>query len=61
MVQGVLLTIKEQGTFKDFVLKCKERMCSRAQLEIMVNTVNTLSRFCSETNNTNMSKNNRKL
>lgn len=59
MIQGVLLSIKEQGTFKDFVLKCKERMCSRAQLEIMVNTVNTLSRFCSESKN--LSKANKKL
>ena len=33
--QATLLYVTEQGIFEDFVLKCKERMCGRAQLEIM--------------------------
>lgn len=33
--QGTLVHVTEQGLFEDFVLKCKERMCGRAQLEIM--------------------------
>lgn len=33
--QGTLIHVTEQGLFEDFVLKCKERMCGRAQLEIM--------------------------
>ena len=45
MIQGVLLHIREQGSFKDFVLKCKERLCSRAQLEICRNTEITLHKF----------------
>lgn len=45
MIQGILLYIKEQGSFKDFVLKCKERLCSRAQLEICRNTEMTLNKF----------------
>lgn len=34
MPQGTLLVINESGRFEDFVLKAKERLCSRAQLEI---------------------------
>ena len=34
--QGTLLHVTEQGLFEDFALKCKERMCGRAQLEIMI-------------------------
>lgn len=37
--QGTLVGVIEQGTFDNFVLKCKERMCNCAQLEIM-NLVN---------------------
>lgn len=33
--QATLLHVTEQGIFEDFALKCKERMCGRAQLEIM--------------------------
>lgn len=33
--QGTLVHVTEQGLFEDFALKCKERMCGRAQLEIM--------------------------
>ena len=36
--QGTMVRITEQGLFEDFALKCKERMCGRAQLEIMKST-----------------------
>lgn len=43
--QGTLVNVTEQGIFEDFALKCKERLCGRAQLEIMVNTKQTLQKF----------------
>lgn len=33
--QSVLMNVTEEGRFEDFVLKCKERLCSRAQYETM--------------------------
>jgi thymidylate synthase ThyX len=32
--QGQLIRIHEFGTYENFILKCKERLCSAAQLEI---------------------------
>lgn len=32
--QGELVLINESGKYDDFILKCKERLCSEAQLEI---------------------------
>ena len=32
--QGELVLVEESGTYKNFILKCKERLCSCAQLEI---------------------------
>lgn len=43
--QGMLVSVTEQGLFEDFVVKCKERMCGRAQLEIMRLTQQMVSRF----------------
>lgn len=43
--QGTIVNITEQGIVEDFVLKCKERMCGRAQLEIMESTRNALELF----------------
>lgn len=43
--QGMLVSVTEQGLFEDFALKCKERMCGRAQLEIMQVTETILERF----------------
>ena len=40
--QGTLVEVIEQGLAKNFALKCKERLCGRAQLEIMENTISTL-------------------
>lgn len=43
--QGTLVSVTEQGLFEDFAMKCKERMCGRAQLEIMEQTKELLFRF----------------
>ncbi len=43
--QGMLVSVTEQGLFEDFVLKCKERMCGRAQLEIMRVTEQMVRKF----------------
>lgn len=43
--QGQLINIYENGTFDNFILKCKERLCTHAQLEIMQQTRNTLLKY----------------
>lgn len=45
MPQGTILTIIESGRFEDFILKSKERLCARAQLEICKNTTITMEMF----------------
>lgn len=42
---GELITVYERGTYENFILKCKERLCSAAQLEIMLQTKNTLNEY----------------
>ena len=42
---GELVTIYERGTYENFILKCKERLCSAAQLEIMRQTKETLENY----------------
>lgn len=52
--QGELVLITESGKYEDFILKCKERLCSSAQLEIMNKTKEILhnySNYLNETNN----------
>lgn len=56
--QGMLVSVTEQGLFEDFVVKCKERMCGRAQLEIMSVTEQLVCRFAAEKEN--LSRKNRK-
>lgn len=56
--QGMLVSVTEQGLFEDFVMKCKERMCGRAQLEIMRITEELVERFAK--NQQNLSAANRK-
>ncbi|MBR2290465.1 MAG: FAD-dependent thymidylate synthase [Clostridia bacterium] len=46
--QGMLLQINERGTIENFVLKCKERLCGAAQLEIMEQTKATLDKYLEE-------------
>lgn len=43
--QGMLLNIYETGTYDNFILKCKERICTCAQLEICNETYNNLLRY----------------
>ena len=57
--QGTMVRITEQGLFEDFALKCKERMCGRAQLEIMKSTTENVKKFISSKEN--LSYDNQKL
>jgi len=43
--QGEIVKINEIGKYEDFILKCKERLCSAAQLEIMQQTRETLLKY----------------
>ena len=43
--QGELVLISEVGKYEDFILKCKERLCTGAQLEIMLQTRQTLLKY----------------
>ena len=36
--QGMLVKVNERGTLENFILKCTERLCGAAQLEIMEQT-----------------------
>ncbi len=43
--QGEMIRISESGKYEDFILKCKERLCGAAQLEIMDQTKETLLKY----------------
>lgn len=43
--QGMLVKINERGTLENFVLKCTERLCGAAQLEIMEQTQETMDKY----------------
>lgn len=43
--QGELVKISEMGKYENFILKCKERLCTAAQLEIMLQTKETLLKY----------------
>lgn len=51
--QGELVKINEIGKYEDFILKCKERLCSAAQLEIMQKTREILLKYKEELERTN--------
>lgn len=51
--QGMLIQINERGTVENFVLKCKERVCGCAQLEIMDQTFEVLNKYIENTKNMN--------
>ena len=51
--QGELVLITESGKYEDFILKCKERLCSSAQLEIMNKTKEILHNYSDYLNETN--------
>lgn len=43
--QGMCVKVNERGTVENFVLKCTERLCGAAQLEIMEQTKITLDKY----------------
>lgn len=43
--QGTLVEISEKGTLENFALKCGERLCTCAQLEIQEQTKTTLEKY----------------
>lgn len=43
--QGMLVQVNERGTIENFVLKCMERLCGAAQLEIMEQTNITMKKY----------------
>ena len=49
--QGMLVKINERGTIENFVLKCTERLCGAAQLEIMEQTKKTMEKYLEATKN----------
>lgn len=51
--QGMLVEVNERGTVENFILKCTERLCGAAQIEIMEQTRETLKKYMEATKNTN--------
>lgn len=49
--QGMLVQVNERGTLENFILKCTERLCGAAQLEIMEQTEITLKKYLKATEN----------
>ena len=47
--QGMLIQVNERGTIENFVLKCTERLCGAAQLEIMEQTNITMKKYLEAT------------
>lgn len=47
--QGMLVHVNERGTIENFVLKCMERLCGAAQLEIMDQTKETMEKYLEQT------------
>ena len=51
--QGRQVLVNERGTVENFILKCKERLCGCAQLEITMQTKETLEWYLKYTKETN--------
>lgn len=47
--QGMLVQVNERGTIENFVLKCTERLCGAAQLEIMQQTQEIMAKYLEAT------------
>lgn len=47
--QGLLVTVHEEGNISDLDLKCRERLCGRAQLEIAKLTARTVEHILENT------------
>lgn len=50
--QGMLVKVNERGTVENFILKCQERLCGSAQLDIAVHTKENLERYVASVKNT---------
>lgn len=51
--QGMLVKVNERGTWENFILKCTERLCGAAQLEIMEQTRIILEKYLEATKSDN--------
>ncbi len=51
--QGMLININERGTAENFILKCQERLCGEAQLDIALHTKENLDRYLENIKDTN--------
>ena len=51
--QGMLVKVNERGTVENFVLKCTERLCGAAQLEIMDQTKEIMNKYLNATKTSN--------
>ena len=51
--QGMMVKVNERGTVENFVLKCTERLCGAAQLEIMDQTKEIMDKYLRATKETN--------
>ncbi len=47
--QGLMLDINERGTVENFIMKCQERLCGAAQLEIALQTKEILNKYVENT------------
>ena len=54
--QGEMVLINECGKYENFILKCKERVCSAAQLEIANQTRELLLKYQRCTKNKRIAK-----
>ena len=43
--QGMLISVRERGTYENFILKCKERLCGDVLLETALTTKETLNKY----------------
>ena len=50
--QGLMLDINERGTVENFIMKCQERLCGAAQLEIALQTKEILDKYIENTKDT---------
>lgn len=55
--QGMLVKVNERGTVENFILKCTERLCGAAQLEIMEQTVITMNKYLEAVKDNSIIKN----
>lgn len=55
--QGMLVKVNERGSVENFVLKCTERLCGAAQLEIMEQTKITMDKYLSAVEDNSVIKN----